>query len=222
MINLTSLRIYLDFKPDQKRVTEKESVLREDGYTEYKDADRTTETLELYRGDLRVTIYIPHYEHEKTWSWNFVLPVIKEYFTSVDLEILRPICEHCIVDVDLGIYSEIPEQSEQDDMFIANYTEWVYLQFDYGFETLFSLDSFKKLLNNVHHTHQVTDRDWPQTKMFLGKKLTVENFSAAFDRLIKLISMEKEINRIMGIARDNCYALYEVSWIEELEGKTDG
>ncbi len=175
MINLTSLSINLDFKPDKSPV---KGVLRGNGYTEFKDDDETTETLQLNIKDFRITIYIPHYEHEKPWSWDSVLPVIKEYFTLIDTAFFKPFCSHGVENVKLGLYNEIPEQSEQEDKFIANYSEWIFLQFDRSFETLFSIDPFEKLLNNKYHTHQVMDQDWPQTKMFLNKEFTVEDLSS--------------------------------------------
>jgi hypothetical protein len=223
MIDLTSLRIYVDFRPDFKedgfhRKNYKKRT-REDGLIEFIE-DNRIKTIQIKTEDFRVDIHNTDYPNEDTsWSWNFVLPVLKEYFIyKADVEIMRTLCGKSCFDFELGVYREEPKQSEQDDMFIANYTDWVFLQFGYEFSNLHSMTDFHRLLNNKYHTHQVMDREWPETKMFI-EKLTLENFSFAIETLIKLIKMETEITNAMYKVRKDFYKKHEDLWVEKLEGK---
>jgi len=213
MIDLESLHFYIDFKDREIRG----GILREDGFLVVKEDDRI-DNLYLKTDKLTVSLHSTEFHKDKkSNAWDFVLPVIKDYFTTVDPEILRPLCSPGILCFSMNRYNEIPDQSEQDDMFIANYTGWVYVQFDYDyqFDTLFSIKEFRKFLNNKHHTHQVHDKGWPETKMFM-QELTVENLSSTFQRLIKLYRMEKEIWRAMQKTCNEFYAEHEEKWIEEL------
>lgn len=224
MIDLTSLKIYIDFRPDFKEskdgLRNYKKKIREDGLIEFTEDGSQMRDIQIKTNQFRVNIHNIDYPNEdKTRSWDFVLPVLKEYFTyKAYVKNLKILCGRSCFDFELGIYREEPEQSEQDDMFIANYTDWVFLQFDYPLETLFIIPEFCKLLNNKHHVHQVSDRGWPQTVMFL-EKLTVDSFEEAFQRLIKLINMEKDIYVAMCKTRDEFYKKHEDLWIENLEGK---
>ena len=51
------------------------------------------------------------------------------------------------------------------------------------------------------------------------EKLTYENFSEAFQRLKKLIHMEKEIWGAMQKICEKFYADHEGVWIKDMEGK---
>jgi len=217
MIDLESLSFRVDFN-----FLEFEGTLREDGfYVEKKEEG--IEGLTLKMDDFVVRINsMEFYIHKKENAWDFVLPVIKEYFTTVDPEILRPLCTPApshsgILCFHLNRYNEKPQQSEQDDMFIANYTDWIYMQFDfdYQFNTLFSIEEFRRVLNHVHHTHSVHDRGWPETKIFM-QELTVENISKTFQKLIKLRRMERDINKAMQKTCDDFYAKHSEAWILEL------
>jgi len=216
MIDLESLRFRIDIGT-QRTI---EGTLKEDGF--YHDEDDGF--LHLNTPDFVVSIYSMEFFkfykklHEiEGNNWDFILPVIKEYFTTIDQEIIRPLCTHGSFHFEMNRYNEEPHQSEQDDIFIANYLGWIYMQFDYEyqFNTLFSIDEFKEVLNNKHHTHQVSDRGWPETKMFI-QELTVENITEVFQRLIKLNRMECEIYKAMLNTRNEFYAEHEKGWINDI------
>jgi hypothetical protein len=223
MLDLTSLKIYVDFRPDFKedsfhRKNYKKKT-REDGLIEFIE-DRRIKTIQIKTEDFRVDINNTDYPNKYTsYSWDFVFPVLKEYFTyKADVEIIKMLCGESCFDFELGVYREEPQQSEQDDMFIANYTDWVFLQFGYELSNLLSMTDSRRLLNNKYHTHQVMDRGWPETKMFI-EKLTLESFSFTIETLIKLIKMEVEITNAVYRVREDFYKKHEDMWIEKLEGK---
>ena len=109
MIDLTSLRIYVDFRPDFKeddfhRKNYKKRV-REDGLIEFIE-DKRIKTIQIKTDQFRVDIHNTDYPNVDTsWSWDFVLPVLKEYFTyKADVEIMRTLCGKSCFNFELGIY----------------------------------------------------------------------------------------------------------------------
>lgn len=212
MIDLEALSIRVDF-----RHLEFSGTLREDGYYVDKTEEGKIDDLHLKMDNFVVMIHSMEFLKNEN-AWDTYLLILKEFFTTVDPEMLRPLCTPGVLCFHLGKYYERPHQSEQDDMFIANYMGWPYVQFDHDFQfnTLFSIDNFKKILNNKHHTYQVHDRGWPETKMFM-QKMTPWYLTEAFQRLIKLNRMEEDTYRMMSKVRDAFYEINEETWIQNLE-----
>lgn len=215
MMDLNSIKIYIS--TDKSDSSGRKGELREDGYTVFRNSEGFIDIFELDLEKFRVSVHRSDYGVDHG-VFNFVYPIFKEYFTSVDEKFIENLTAYPgVLDFDLNFYHEEPDMSEQDNMFIANYTGWIYLLFNQTFDTLFSLTDFKKVLNNKHHIHSVHDIGWMQTKMFM-EKLTVEDLSSAFQRFFKLLGMERGMNEVMDKARDDFYTKNEELWINNLEG----
>lgn len=218
MIDLNALKIYVDFRPDFKEdknhFRNYTKQIREDGIIEFIE-DGRLDTLQIITDDFRVDIH-NFDDPTNESSWDFALPPLKHYFTSVNDDIMKMLCGNSCFCFDLGVYQEEPQQSTQDDMFIERYTKWIYFQFDYKFMTLFSIGEFCKLLNDKYDTHQVNDRGWAEVKMFT-ETISFESISKIFQKLLKLIYIEKEISDAMYKTRNQYYDSHKDQWFKTLE-----
>jgi hypothetical protein len=208
---LEPLTIHLSKEPIEKGFERKEI----NGFIECSKSDSKIKDFLLEFKNFSVTFYTLYQEYQ---NHKLILKSFKDFCVKNENWISEFIGDSNFF-FKIGVFDAPAFQSEQTDLFLELHKKWFYFEFDISYEEIYSIDEFRKNLED-RFIYQTCEDEWEKTKIFT-QVLNVEIVKKIFDTIVVLSNIESVISSEITKRKEKIYKEMKSQWNTEIPIKIE-